>query len=463
MYCLVRGKSEADASSRIFSNLMQYQLFDDCHDVDQWMSRVVPIVGDLAQDHFGLSVARFHELAAVVDCIVHNGALVNFSYPYVSLLKHFLEALPEARMYCLVRGKSEADASSRIFSNLMQYQLFDDCHDVDQWMSRVVPIVGDLAQDHFGLSVARFHELAAVVDCIVHNGALVNFSYPYVSLKAANVGGTVTALKLATTYRLKPVHFISTLSTVPTPDVAGTRTVSERLLGPASEDLHGGYTQTKWVAERLVTLATTSRNIPCTIIRPGRITGHSATGACNLDDFLNLFIKGCVEMAAIPEVEMPCEMTPVDFCAQAIFDIATKHFEHFASSSKRCPAIAPAASPIIAPQFIYHLTNTSSMAWSQIMKIVCRQGNYGELTTKPYVAWRHEHLLALNSTTHCALIPLVPMFGENFEEEVTPLDVRVDHLDELLKYSGTVCPPTSEALVMSYVKYFLERGFLPSV
>ena len=42
--------------------------------------------------------------------------------------------------------------------------------------------------------------------------------------------------------------------------------------------LYGGYTQSKWVAERLV-LKARALGLPARVYRPGIITGHSQTGA----------------------------------------------------------------------------------------------------------------------------------------------------------------------------------------
>lgn len=41
--------------------------------------------------------------------------------------------------------------------------------------------------------------------------------------------------------------------------------------------LNGGYAQSKWVAEKLITEAR-KRGIPCNIYRPGYIGGNSVTG-----------------------------------------------------------------------------------------------------------------------------------------------------------------------------------------
>ena len=350
-----------------------------------------------------------------------------------------------ANVFCLVRGKTEAEASQRIFANLTSYKLVTAERDVTELLERIIPVVGDLSHPNFGLSSARFAELAASVDVIIHNGALVNFSYPYVSLKAANVTGTITTLRLATTHHVKPVHYVSTLSTVPSPDAPGSRIVSERLLAAPGDDLHGGYTQSKWVAEKLVQKAGLERGLPVTILRPGRITGDSQTGATNLDDFLNLLIKGTIQMKIAPLMHMPCDMTPVDFCAAAINTVATHHVTRLDCASS----------------FVYHVTNPSMMPWKDVIDAVIAAGKYQGISFAPYPVWRSEHLLKLTNESHCALIPLVPMFSPEFEKEIEPLDVQVANLTRLLEPLGLKCPAVTDKLIQTYIHYFIESGFLP--
>src|SRR5207248_492124 len=82
-------------------------------------------------------------------------------------------------------------------------------------VDRIVPLAGDLARPRFGLTDERYTQLAAAINAIYHNGAHVNFLHPYENLKAANVSGTQEVLRLATTTRLKPLHFVSMLSVLP--------------------------------------------------------------------------------------------------------------------------------------------------------------------------------------------------------------------------------------------------------
>ena len=93
--------------------------------------------------------------------------------------------------------------------------------------------------------------MASQIDSIYHNGALVNFTYPYQALKAANVLGTQEVLRLASQIKVKPVHFIST-TTIFSEVSSESEMISENTISEHPEGLHTGYSQSKWVAEQLI-------------------------------------------------------------------------------------------------------------------------------------------------------------------------------------------------------------------
>ena len=73
---------------------------------------------------------------------------------------------------------------------------------------------GDLAKPRFGLKPEVYSRLAAEVDTIVHNGALVNHAFSYRQLFEPNVLGTVEVMRLAITTRVKALTFISSVGVV---------------------------------------------------------------------------------------------------------------------------------------------------------------------------------------------------------------------------------------------------------
>jgi thioester reductase-like protein len=65
------------------------------------------------------------------------------------------------------------------------------------------------------------------------------------------------------------------------------------------------------------------RNFPVAIYRPGFITGHSRTGACNSDDFFSRLIHSCAEMGYYPlQPNQHKEFVPVDCFNATILHIA---------------------------------------------------------------------------------------------------------------------------------------------
>ncbi|MEV0247270.1 amino acid adenylation domain-containing protein [Nocardia sp. NPDC050712] len=216
------------------------------------------------------------------------------------------ELLTETRatIYCLVRASDDTAARARVLAAAARYRV-----DLSGLEARIVAVPGDLAHPRLGLTAQRFGELAEGIDEIYHNGALVNHLEPYDRMRAANVGGTTEVLRLATTDRIKPVHYVSTSSAPPTGDL------------PAGLP---GYVLTKWVAEQLVR-AGAERGIPATIYRPGLITGDSRTGAAGTDDAWWTMLRSMLVLGLAPDLAAgEITMLPVDHVAAAIVGSARR-------------------------------------------------------------------------------------------------------------------------------------------
>ncbi|HYO60253.1 non-ribosomal peptide synthetase/type I polyketide synthase [Archangium sp.] len=336
----------------------------------------------------------------------------------------------EARIYCLVRSATEQDGMHRIRKNLEGYSLWSDA-----LASRIVPLRGDISQPLLGLSETEFQRLSEEVDAIYHNGALVNFLYPYESLRAANVLGTREILRLATRTRAKTLHYVSTVSVLPLGRKDPIRE-DEPLDVPTS--LVGGYSQSKWVAEKLVREAS-RRGLPVTILRPGRVTGHSRTGAWNTDDLVCRTLKGCVRMGMAPRVDALLDLTPVDYVSSAIVDLS------------------------MSPESIgqtYHLVNPRLVRADEMWSYMQAFG-YG-LRILPYDEWLAE--LASVASSDSELGDLLM-----FLQQVPPEDRSVggprmvvcdcSHTLKALEGTATSCPSVDVALVSTYLSSLVRRGF----
>eukprot|EP00538_Stauroneis_constricta_P012774 CAMPEP_0119545994 /NCGR_PEP_ID=MMETSP1352-20130426/585_1 /TAXON_ID=265584 /ORGANISM="Stauroneis constricta, Strain CCMP1120" /LENGTH=1098 /DNA_ID=CAMNT_0007590639 /DNA_START=60 /DNA_END=3353 /DNA_ORIENTATION=- len=267
-------------------------------------------------------------------------------YLGVHILNELLEG-SQATVICLARAKTDADAYHRIVNNMKRYQLLPDDGDDEKKSentntttalslhNRMIGIAGDLSKPLLGLTTMQFKSLALEVDSIIHCGAEVNLLKPYASLKQSNVLGTQEILRLATTNgfittKVKPVHYISTNGIFPV--VADGYKNDDEVICKEDVDLNDpsivnhleeGYSMTKWVAERMCTIAE-ARGLPISIMRPGNMAGSITTGAQNPDDFNYLFLQAIMELKCAPISDRPMhlDLTPVDFAAKAIVQLA---------------------------------------------------------------------------------------------------------------------------------------------
>ncbi|WKB55711.1 non-ribosomal peptide synthetase [Eleftheria terrae] len=215
------------------------------------------------------------------------------------LLQELLQS-SQADIHCLVRADDDAAAALRLRDALARYGLAEAAAS-----PRVRAVAGHLEQPGFGLPAERLQRLAEAVDQIVHCAAVANFAYAYRQLKPANVLGTQEVLRLACRGVPKPVHHISTLSVLPQAPAGADAAPSD------------GYGQSKWVAERLVQEAG-RRGLPVAVYRMGRITPHSATGACNPDDLGVRIARACLQAGALPDGDWSLPLSNVDHLARVI-------------------------------------------------------------------------------------------------------------------------------------------------
>jgi FlaA1/EpsC-like NDP-sugar epimerase len=118
----------------------------------------------------------------------------------------------QANICCLVRATDLDSAKMRIQKNLESYEIWNQ-----DFSNRIIPVLGDLAKPHLGLSSQEFQKMSSLIDVIYHNAAWINYVYPYSALKPTNVLGTQEILRLASKVKTKAVHYISTIAVFESP------------------------------------------------------------------------------------------------------------------------------------------------------------------------------------------------------------------------------------------------------
>lgn len=231
------------------------------------------------------------------------------------LLAGQLQRWPELRVRALVRCLSATEGLDRIRTNLERYQLWQD-----GWQQRLEVVPGDLAQPQFGLEASAFASLATGLGGILHNGAQLSQMAGYGQLASANVGGTREILRLASLDQPLAVQMISSVAVFEATAYRNRQIVESDDL-PEWRGIHLGYSQTKWVSERLV-LAAGAAGLPVSIYRPPLIGGHSRSGAWHQDDLLHRLLQGCLELGLAPDLAWELDLVPVDYVADAVTALA---------------------------------------------------------------------------------------------------------------------------------------------
>ncbi|WP_432809665.1 amino acid adenylation domain-containing protein [Pantanalinema sp. GBBB05] len=356
------------------------------------------------------------------------------------LLQELLQQT-QATIYCLVRAQDPGTGLSRIQTTLKQYGLAL----VDRNAARVIPVLGDLAQPTLGMGSEQFTELADRIDTVYHNGADVNFFKPYSQLKATNVLGTQEVLRFACQGRLKPVHYISTLAIFGGP---ADQPIRENTPIEGHEiGLELGYSQSKWVAEKLVWIAQ-SRGLPITVFRAGAIAGSSQTGISNLKDFESSFIRGCVQLGAFPDLgDEQQTFVPVDYVSQAIVRL-----------SQQPESIGQA----------FHLVNPLAISVVEFFEQITAYGY--PLQKLPYPVWRNLLMQREQEQYNNALHAFLPLYKEEIDRESTspsnPIPSSSPEFDcqnvlNGLANTSIACPSVVQLLAV-YLAYFIRSGLLPT-
>ncbi|HST42932.1 MAG TPA: amino acid adenylation domain-containing protein [Conexibacter sp.] len=342
------------------------------------------------------------------------------------------------RVIALVRAPSVTAGAERL-----QRALEAERRDLSADWARVIVLPGDLALPRFGLSEAAFEQLASELDAIVHSGAMVHHLYDYGRLRAPNVEGTRTALRLARLAGGIPLRYVSSISTALVLD--GGRLFERADVATAPPE-GGGYAETKWVAERMA-LAAARDGLPVDVVRLPRAMGAEHSGATSTHDAAVRLIRGCVELGAYPLWGGWEPWAPVDDLAAAIA------YAPFAGAPASTVDAAPGGA---APAPTYPPATVAG--FEPILRAVAAHGY--PLEPLPLAVWQ-QRLRAAGSTNAAAAV--FAEFGLDRDGWEALYGAAQPGADWGLepRLPGPELPPLDAAWVARTLDYLVSVGYLP--
>jgi amino acid adenylation domain-containing protein/thioester reductase-like protein len=365
---------------------------------------------------------------AALESVLLTGAT---GYYGTFLLAELLRQTP-AHIVCLVRAPSVEAARERVLERLSRR----GCHiDPDVLATRVSWVTGDVARPMLDLAPEVYRSTSESVDAVIHAAARVSMLLPYEALKASNALSVEHILRFAVAGKPKTVHHVSTVEVLADMDRHDPLALTERAVAASPGPLEGGYGQSKWVAEKLVEQAR-ERGIRAYIHRPGRLTGHSLSGAFNGDDFLVQLLDACGRIGAAPMLDVVVDVTPVDAAARALVRLVE-------SEPKRT---------------LYHLVHPSPPSWGALVETAVAIGY--PLRLVPHSRWRSMlQDLTRRDERPTFLHYLASLSGEEIEELL-----RGGHATQLT--SSVLTPsfswPAIDAhLLSTYLRAMADAGRFP--
>jgi thioester reductase-like protein len=232
------------------------------------------------------------------------------------LMKSLLEQT-QATIHVLVRASDETQGKQRLRAAMHSMgsvpadlmAMFED---------RVVPVCGDLGQPALGVMQETWDFLAGEIDTIFHNGATVNYLFNYDMMRDANVLGTNEILRLAFEGRSKEFNYVSTTFIF---GWAVKSVLYETDSNANMELLDFGYSQTKWVAERVVFDAQ-RRGLSVRLFRPALVSPSVDGGGNNFDIAVRL-VAFMVNHGIGVDTLNQVSFVPADIVANNIVAIST--------------------------------------------------------------------------------------------------------------------------------------------
>ena len=328
-------------------------------------------------------------------------------------------------VHCLVRAPDDSAARAR----LTQLGLSSP---------RLVVHAADVASPHLGMTPHAWRELAAQVGSrghVVHLAAAVNQVLSFEMLAAANVTAALEVARLTRAAGATLTH-VSTLAVLAASDLTARQLDEATVLSPGTH-LFGGYAQSKYAAEVIVRrVAPRAR-----IVRPGLLTGDSATGAssasCPLATFLRALAQlGCVpgEVARDEEHAPTVDVTPVDFAADALTALL----------------FAPLDSPACQVPLV-HLSSPRGATLADLVRAVRSRVDLAEVDAGTFVQ-RVRSRLSRESALAVAAASY-RLLGREVARDADLFLLTGRAFDSSLasRLAGRACPPADDALLRRYV------------
>ncbi|KAJ3535272.1 hypothetical protein NM688_g7002 [Phlebia brevispora] len=200
--------------------------------------------------------------------------------------------------------------------------------------SKVIWLEADEAEDNLGLSPGVYEEIRKGVTHIIHNAWRMDFNNSLRSFET-NIVAVRRLVDLALSSPRIPVPrlvFCSSAGMLHSKYSDLSQSANETQIEPEIA-IGSGYTESKWVSERLLQVILEKSPLRPVIIRIGQLCGSMKSGYWNEAEWFPSLVRSSAFLKCFPTCEKSIALLPVEDAARAICemrdsDIALLHLEH---------------------------------------------------------------------------------------------------------------------------------------
>jgi thioester reductase-like protein len=186
---------------------------------------------------------------------------------------------------------------------------------------KLIYIEGDLNAPTFALNDRLYGEIHGLVTHIVHNAWKINLNLSLASFEDC-ISGVRALVDFAITSPLaRPPHllFVSSISVFINFENKGS--VVEEVLTNPEIAVGTGYSESKWVAERILDVAAERTALRPVVVRLGQVCGDGS-GTWNESEWFPSLVKSALTLGCLPSVDGPVGWITAPDAAAAMLEMS---------------------------------------------------------------------------------------------------------------------------------------------
>ncbi|EAU87887.2 ICS [Coprinopsis cinerea okayama7 len=223
------------------------------------------------------------------------------------ILEVLLKDKSVGKVYALNRRRRSSSATTILDRQKKVFQEKGlDVAILDAASGRLELLEGELSRPDFGLSKDVLGEVVSSVTTIIHNAWPVDFKFSLKSFEPMIKGlGNLISFSLASPLR-PTVLFASTFAVLQ--NATPSPTPYQEVEIPPEYAIGTGYTESKWVAEELLSRASRDMGLRSLVVRVGQITGGN-NGTWKPEEWFPSLVMSSPDVGSFPDCDKNCSNT----------------------------------------------------------------------------------------------------------------------------------------------------------